>query len=352
MGNNPHPTMLAAVCDGPGEPLHLRRMPRPRPGPGQLLVKMESCGICHSDLHIRNGDEDLPDGLYPLILGHEGIGRVAEIGPGTDTGLKKGVRVGLPWLYGTCGACGPCHTDHESFCTDQQVRGIHHYGAFAEYALMNAQFAFEIPEEIHPIAGAPLLCAGLTAWSALKKTKIGPGSRVLIVGAGGLGQYAILIAKSYGAAVTVIDRDDGKLEEARSLGADAVVPAGPDAGAAVKEKGGADIVLNFAPTRAVWPTIEAAVNPMSEIVAVALVYEPVDLSMMWLIDGGHRLFGSSVGTRRETREFLAFAAKNPLPVTVEPVPLSVVNKALDRLQDGAVNGRLCIDFSLDCKGVA
>ena len=339
-------TMQAAVCDGPGEPLQIREVPTPSPERGQYLVKLESCGICHSDLHLRDGDENLPDDFYPLIFGHEGIGRIVAAGAGTEAALAVGTRVGLPWLYSTCHDCAPCLGGHETFCAEQHARGVQRNGAFAEYAILEAPFACVIPEELDPIHGAPVLCAGLTAWAGLKKTRMQPGANVLIIGAGGLGQYAIQIAKARGARVLVVDIDRSKLNEAGKLGADQIILAGPEAGREVKDAGGADIVLNFAPSSVVWQTIETAVNPMSDIVVIALIHEPVDLSMMWLIDGGHRVFGSSVGTRQETRDVLNFAASRPFEVDIETIRLSSVDDALDRLKAGDVRGRLCIDFSL------
>ncbi len=337
------PRMHAALCDAPGAALRLGEVPLPRPGPGQILVQMEACGVCHSDLHLRDGDEDLPDALYPLILGHEGIGRVVVT---CDGGPEIGARVGLPWLYHTCLDCKPCRTGAETFCQANTARGVQHHGAFAEYALAEAAFVAPIPEVLDPVLAAPLLCAGLTAWAALGKTSAGPGSRVLIIGAGGLGQYAILIAKARGAEVVVIDTDATKLDTARALGADHAVLAGPGAGAQVQAMGGADVTLNFAPNAAVWSTIETAAAPMSEIVAVALIHDPVPLSLMWLLDGGHKVFGSSVGTRQEMADFLSFAATHPMPVDVERVPFSEVDHALTRLKSGDVTGRLCVDFSL------
>ena len=340
-------TMLAALCDGPGQPLQMRRLPIPQPRPGQLLVKMESCGICHSDIHIRDGQEPVPEQCYPIILGHEGIGRITQTGPDTPTGFQIGDRVGLPWLYSTCGDCRPCLTGQETFCPDQTARGIHHHGAFAEYALMQAEFAFKIPDSLDPIQAAPLLCAGVTAWSALRKTRMSAGSRVLVIGAGGLGQYALLIAKLHGAQVLVVDPDQRKRAIAKQAGADLAIPPGPEAGPAIQAAGGADIVVNFAPTADIWRLVETAVNPMSDIVVVAMVYDPVALSMMWLINNGHRVFGSSVATRQETRDFLHFAQRNPLPVDVESVPLGAAEASLNRLKSGAVRCRLCIDFSLE-----
>ena len=339
-------TMKAAVAEASGAPLVIRDLPVPVPGRGQFLVKLESCGVCHSDLHLRNGDEGLPGEMYPLVFGHEGIGRIVAMGEGTETALSLGDRVGLPWLYDTCLDCSPCLTGAETFCTHQHARGIHYHGAFAEYAILESRFACTIPDAIDPIQGAPLLCAGLTAWSALRKTQLRPGKTVMVIGCGGLGQYAIMIAKAHGATVVAVDRDPAKLDEARARGADHLVEAGPEAGLKVKELGGADIAVNFAPTPAVWKTIEQAVNPMSDIIAIALVHDPVPLSMMWLIDGGHRVFGSSVGSRQDLRDFLAFAARSNLAIDIETIPLSGVNAALDQLQAGQVAGRICIDFSL------
>jgi propanol-preferring alcohol dehydrogenase len=336
--------MKAAISTRPGASLVIAEVPVPQVGREQVLVKLESCGICHSDLHLR--EETLPDSAYPRIFGHEGIGRVVAVGKGTRTAPALGTRVGLPWLYETCLDCSSCRSGLENYCVAQQARGVEQDGAFAEYAVLEARFACEIPEEIDPINGAPLLCAGLTAWSALKRSKLEAGQNVLIIGAGGLGQYAVLIAKARGARVIVVDQDPAKLQTARGLGADLGILAGPDAGVEVRKAGGADVTLNFAPSPKVWGTIKDAVNPLSDIIAVALVDEPVDLSMLWLIDGGHRVFGSSVGTRQDLVDFLTFAAHRPLQVDVERVSLAQVNHALDRLQAGDVTGRLCIDFSL------
>ncbi|WP_166434002.1 alcohol dehydrogenase catalytic domain-containing protein [Roseovarius spongiae] len=340
------PRMKAALCDAPGAPLEIREIDTPEPARGELLVELESCGVCHSDLHLRDGQENLPADLYPIVVGHEGIGRVVRIGEGTTGAPLIGTRVGLPWLYDTCLACKPCRTGWETYCADQTARGVERHGAFAEYALLPASFAIEIPDAIDPVQGAPLLCAGLTAWAALARARLEPGCNVVIIGAGGLGQYGIMIAKARGARVIAVDRDPAKLETARGLGAAVAIPADEHAGAAIRQAGGADVVINFAPSPSAWPMIGEAVNKMADIVTVAMVHEPVPLSMMWLIDGGHRVFGSSVGTRQDTIDFLRFAAMNPLPIDIEAIPFRDADAALDRLKRGEVAGRLCIDFSL------
>nr|WP_321511341.1 alcohol dehydrogenase catalytic domain-containing protein [uncultured Celeribacter sp.] len=331
-------TMKAALCDAPGSALRIAEVPVPVPGPGQYLVRVEACGICHSDLHVQRGEEPMPPEAFPLILGHEGIGRiVAGEGP-----LAAGTRIGLPWLYDTCQHCDPCLTGHETFCQSQKARGLDAYGAFAEYAIVEAAFATEIPDEIDPVAGGPLLCAGLTAWSALERCEVQAGKRLVIIGAGGLGQYAIAIGLARGLEVAVVDLDPAKRAEALRHGASLAVS--PDEADAIRAWGGADITLNFAPTPKVWDLIADVVNPLSQIVAVALVHDPVPLSMMWLINGGHRVMGSSVGTRAELRAFLAFAARHMPPVEIETLPFEEVGAGLERLAAGDVKGRLVLEM--------
>nr|WP_319249499.1 alcohol dehydrogenase catalytic domain-containing protein [uncultured Celeribacter sp.] len=331
-------TMKAALCDAPGSALRIAEVPVPVPGPGQYLVRVEACGICHSDLHVQRGEEPMPPEAFPLVLGHEGIGRiVAGEGP-----LAAGTRIGLPWLYDTCQHCDPCLTGHETFCQSQKARGLDAYGAFAEYAIVEAAFATEIPDEIDPVAGGPLLCAGLTAWSALERCEVQAGKRLVIIGAGGLGQYAIAIGLARGLEVAVVDLDPAKRAEALRHGASLAVS--PDEADAIRAWGGADITLNFAPTPKVWDLIADVVNPLSQIVAVALVHDPVPLSMMWLINGGHRVMGSSVGTRAELRAFLAFAARHMPAVEIETLPFEEVGAGLERLAAGDVKGRLVLEM--------
>ncbi len=332
--------MKAALCDAPGAPLRIAEVAFPSPGPGQYLVRLEACGICHSDLHVQRGEEPMPPEAFPLILGHEGIGRIVA-GQGV---LPIGTRIGLPWLYDTCQSCDPCLTGHETFCQKNRARGLDVFGAFAEYALVESAFATEIPAEIDPVTGGPLLCAGLTAWSALERCDVRAGERLLIVGAGGLGQYAIAIGLARGLEVAVVDLDPAKRAQALRQGATLAVA--PDEAEAIRAWGGADITLNFAPTPKIWDLIATAANPLSQIVAVALVHDPVPLSMMWLINGGHRVMGSSVGTRAELRAYLAFAAKHMPPVEIETLAFDEVNAGIERLASGDVKGRLVLTFDL------
>lgn len=338
--------MRAAFAVAYGKPLEIREVPIPEPGPGELLIKLETCGVCHSDLDVRKGSTAPPQSTFPLILGHEGVGIVVARGPGCGL-IAEGARVGLPWMHDTCGHCRECLTGHESFCGEHRGHGFTVNGGFAEYAVVKEAYTAVIPAAISSADAAPLLCAGVTAYGGLKKAGLAPGKTVAIFGIGGLGQYGIQIAKAAGATVFAIDANPAKLEIARRMGADQVFLAGEDAGGQIRDIGGADACINFAPSPRVWDDIVAAVNPMARVISVAQVPEPVSLNLEWLIYTGVTVTGSSVGTRQELRDLLDLGAAIGLSIDIERIPLSKADEALDRLERGDVDGRQVIDFSLE-----
>jgi len=339
-------TMRAAMAVAYGKPLEIREVPVPEPGQGELLIKLETCGVCHSDLDVRKGSTAPPESAFPLILGHEGVGIVIRRGPGCDT-IDEGTRVGLPWMHDTCGHCRQCLTGHESFCADHRGHSFHVNGGFAEYAIVKEAYTVVIPDTLSSFDAAPLLCAGVTAYGGLLKADLAPGKTCAIFGIGGLGQYGIQLAKAAGATVVAIDADPAKLEIARRLGADHAILATDDPGGAIRDIGGADACINFAPTNRVWDDIVAATNPLGRVVSVAQVPEPVSLNLEWLIFTGVHVTGSSVGTRQELRDLLDLGASLNLSIDIETIPLSRVDEALDRLDRGGVDGRQVIDFLLE-----
>lgn len=339
-------TMRAAVAVAYGKPLEIREYPIPEPGPGELLIKLETCGVCHSDLDVRKGSTAPPESTFPLILGHEGVGIVVKRGPGCSH-VEEGARVGLPWMHDTCGHCRQCLTGHESFCGEHRGHGFSVNGGFAEYAIVKEAYTVVIPAAISSADAAPLLCAGVTAYGGLLKADLAPGKTCAIFGIGGLGQYGIQIAKAMGATVVAIDANPAKLEIARRLGADHAFLAGEDAGGQIRDIGGADACINFAPSARVWDDIVTAVNPLARVVSVAQVPEPVSLNLEWLIYTGVHVTGSSVGTRQELRDLLDLGASLKLSIDIETIPLSGVDVALDRLARGEIAGRQVIDFSLE-----
>lgn len=333
------------VLRAPGQPLELAELPVPEPGPGQVLVQIQACGVCHSDVHIREGTVASPAMPSELILGHEGVGRVIACGDRVDPALQDAM-VGMPWIHDTCQSCRECLSGHESFCQGQRANGFHVQGAYAEYMLADATFVARVPEYVDPLSVAPLMCAGLTAYGGVNRARLTPGSRVAVFGCGGLGLYAVQLARRAGVEVFAIDVNAGKLEQAKRCGADHVLIAGDDTGEAIKLAGGVDAVINFAPTPATWPAMLASVRPLGRIVAAALVSEPVPVSQDWLTLTGVEITGTSVGTRLELQELLRMHAKEPFLSELTPVRLEEVNAALDALEAGRVAGRQVIHFGL------
>ena len=338
-------TMRAMVLDEPGHPLRLAELPLPRPGSGEVLVRLLACGVCHTDVHIRDGSVASAIPLRPLIPGHEGVGLVVALGDGVDPELM-GSLVGLPWIHDTCGCCRECLGGPESFCQYQRANGFTVHGAYSDYAIADASFAARLPEGTDPVSAAPLLCAGLTAYGGIRRAQVGPRSQVAIFGCGGLGLYAVQIARRTGAEVFAVDVSEDKLAQARRFGASSTFRAGPGTGAEIAAAGGVDAVINFAPTPATWPAMVEAVRPLGRIVAAAIVPEPVALNQEWLTLKGVEVTGTSVGTRLELQDLLRMHAREPFLAEITPVRLCDANAALDALEEGRVVGRQVIDFSL------
>src|SRR5262245_60785600 len=194
--------MRAALLERFAEPLVCREVPEPMPGPRQVKIRVEACGLCHSDLHVARGEWEgfKPRMAMPVILGHEVAGRVSELGPDAHR-FRVGDAVGVPWFYWTCGECEYCRQDQEVFCDRSEITGVTVHGGFAEYLVAWESHAIGIPEGLPLDQAAPLFCAGGTVWSALSKVKLDRSQRLGIWGAGGLGQYGVQLGKLAGAYV-------------------------------------------------------------------------------------------------------------------------------------------------------
>lgn len=334
--------MRAAVMAGYGQPLQLIEVARPAPGPGQILIKLQASGVCHSDVHIWKG-ESLPDVPQdPFILGHEGIGLVDAIGPGV-AGWKVGERAGAAWIHDTCGVCDLCLGGHESFCAAQRAHGFHVPGTFAEYVVAQADFAVKLPGG-DAGALAPLMCAGLTAYGAIERAGLQHGETCAIFGCGGLGLYAVQLAARRGARVVAVDSDPAKLAAATRMGAAATEQAVPGLAARWPEADRAHVSINFAPTTRTWETMVAATKPLGRIVAAAMVAEPVPLVQEWLTWSGVSITGTSVGTRAQMAELMDIHAAAPLQVDAVEIGLDGASDALAALAEGRAKGRYCIMF--------
>lgn len=334
--------MRAAVLNGFGQPLRLTDLPIPTPGKGEILIRLQASGVCHSDVHIWKGETQPAIAPYPYILGHEGVGEVAALGEGVSD-WQLGERAGAAWLHDTCGVCDLCLGGQESFCAAQRAHGFNVPGTFAEYVVAKAAFAVKVPAGAAAVL-APLMCAGLTAHGAIERSGLAHGETCAIFGCGGLGLFAVQLAARRGARVVAVDTDPAKLALARQMGASATELGRPGLAEAWPEDLRAHVSINFAPTPLTWSAMQAATRPLGRIVAAAMVSEPVPLSQEWLTWTGITITGTSVGTRAQMAALMQLHSANPLESAVEVIALKDTSEALAALDQGRANMRYCIEF--------
>jgi propanol-preferring alcohol dehydrogenase len=338
--------MQAAVVEVFGKPLVLQEVDIPTAGPGQVLVKTEACGVCHTDLHAANGDWPLKPAL-PFIPGHEGIGIVTAIGTGV-TAVREGDRVGVPWLYSACGHCEYCLAAREPVCAQAQFGGYTKNGGFAEYIVADPNYVAHIPSTLAARDAAPLICAGITSYKGINETQARPGEWVVISGVGGLGHLAIQYARAMGLRVCAVDIDDGKLAHARRLGADVTVNAKHEDPVAAVEKatgGGAHGVLITAPSLGAFKQGVGMTRKHGTCVLVGLPPGEFPTPLFDVVANCITIRGSFVGNRRDMAEALAFAADGKVKADIELQPLSAINDVFHRLAHGDVPSRVVLEFA-------
>jgi alcohol dehydrogenase, propanol-preferring len=336
--------MKAAVVRAFGQPLYIEDAPVPVPGPGQVLVKIEACGVCHTDLHAAGGEWPVKPNP-PFIPGHEGVGYVAEVGPGVRH-VKSGDRVGVPWLHSACGHCPHCLGGWETLCEAQQNTGYSVNGGFAEYALAEADYVGHLPDNVGFVEIAPILCAGVTVYKGLKVTDTKPGDWVAISGIGGLGHLAVQYARAMGLNVVAVDVDDAKLALARRLGASLAINARTEDPAAVirREIGGAHGVLVTAVSSHAFSQALGMVRRGGTVSLNGLPPGDFPLPIFDMVLNGITVRGSIVGTRLDLLESLQFAAEGKVKATVSTDRLDNINDVFERMRRGAIEGRVVLDL--------
>ena len=336
--------MKAAVLREFKSPLSIEEIVQPQPGEHEVLIEVEACGVCHSDLHLA--DADWPQLLRivkkPLILGHEIAGRVVETGALVEN-LQIGDRVGIPWLHWSCGECEFCREGNENLCVKQQITGVTVDGGFAEFVKAPASHVLKIPEQLSSSDAAPLFCAGVTVYRALQHAKIQPGQRLAVFGVGGLGQLAVQIGVGLGAAVSAIDVSDEKLAQARTFGASETLNATTaNVAKELRRAGGVHAAIVTSAAKAAYDTAFLCVRPTGILLVVGLPAEPICFPPISMAASEVRIQASSVGTRQDLRAVLAMAAAGKIHSQVTTRPLAQVNEVMAELRHGKVSGRIVL----------
>lgn len=336
--------MKAAVVTRFKEPLEVREVEMGRPAPGQVLVKIEASGLCHTDIHAAHGDWPVKPTL-PLIPGHEGVGRIVEIGKDVSD-LSVGDRVALPWLAQACGRCRYCIAGTETYCVAPQYMGYTIDGGYAEYTIGYASHVVRVPAEVSSIDAAPITCAGVTTFAALKSAAPQPAETVMVVGIGGLGHLGLQYGHVFGSRTIAVDVEDAKLDLARQLGADEIVDARGDQVGQVASLGGADVALVTVPSPKAMQAAHACLNPTGRLVLVGLPADnTLSIPVFETVLRGIKVMGSLVGTRNDLADCFALHAAGRTQVITETRPLESVNECFDEVLAGKVPARLVFDFT-------
>ena len=336
--------MRAAVVPALGAPLEIRDVPVPAPGAGQVLVRIEASGLCHTDIHAARGDWPVKPKM-PLIPGHEGVGEVVAVGPG-DSPVAPGDRVALPWLGHACGHCRYCVAGWETYCVSPQYMGYTMDGGYADFTLAYASHVVKIPDGVPWVDAAPLTCAGVTTYKALKVAHPQPNETAMVVGIGGLGHMALQYARIFGTTTVAVDVEDEKLQLAKDLGADHVVDGRGDQGQALADLGGVDVAVVTVPSPAAMRAAHAALNPNGRLVLVGLPADNrLELPVFETVLKGISVIGSLVGTRNDLADCFALHAAGHTRVVAETRRLEDVNECFAEVLAGRVPARLVFDLS-------
>ena len=338
--------MKAAVVTSFDAPLALEERPVPTPAAGQVVVQIEASGLCHTDIHAAHGDWPVKP-TPPFVPGHEGVGLITAVGADV-TQRSVGERVAIAWLGHACGHCDHCISGWETLCEQQRNSGYSVDGAFAEYAVADADYVVPVPAEVRAFDAAPLTCAGVTTYKAIKVADVVPGERVAIFGVGGLGHLAVQYARLVGAEVIAVDLTEEKLQLARELGADHTVNAATtDPVPAIAELGGADVAVALAVTPKAFEQAFATLRRGGRLVCVALPPEsdgPMHLPIFETVLKGISVIGSIVGTRQDLAEVFRLHALGRTRVIAESRKLDEVNEAIEDVLHARTAARLVFQF--------
>ncbi|MCM4084854.1 alcohol dehydrogenase AdhP [Paractinoplanes hotanensis] len=334
--------MRAAVVTSFDQPLEVKQIPLPEPAEGQIRVRIEASGLCHTDIHAARGDWPVKP-TPPFVPGHEGVGIVEKTGPGV-TEHEVGDRVAVPWLGQACGTCEYCLTGWETLCESQLNTGYAIDGGHAEYLIADSRYAVAVPDGIDPAEAAPLTCAGVTTYKAVKVGGVTPGDRVAIFGIGGLGHLAQQYAQIFGGETIAIDVTEEKLALAKELGAAHVINAATtDPVAAIEAIGGADVAVVLAADPQVLEQAHASLRRGGRLILVSLPKDnAMSLPIFQTVLKGISVIGSIVGTRADLAEVFRLHAAGRTKVFYESRSLEDINAAIEDVLHSRVPARLVL----------
>ena len=335
--------MQAAVLTEYNSDLTLEDRDVPEPGRGEVLIEVDACGVCHSDLHLQQGDFPMAD--LPVVPGHEVVGRVSEQGTGVDE-PADGTPVGMPWRYTSCGRCDLCLSGREIMCSNGRVTGVTDDGGYQEYMIAPADDVTPVPESLDPEHAAPLMCAGITTFNGLRNGNVSPSDDVAVIGLGGLGHLGVQYADQMARRVAVLSTSPDKEGFARSLGADHFINTSHNhPGEALQEwNGGADLVLSTAPSSEVNSAAAEGLAPDGRLVLLGVTVEELEINPMLLIEGRRKVMGSPSGGRADLRDTLQFSAEHSILPDIDTHPLDDVQDVFSQLRDGSLQGRAVLSM--------
>ncbi len=331
--------MQAAVLKEPKGKPQIEDRAVPAPGPGDVLIRVRACGVCHGDLMVRNGE--FPFVRFPIVPGHEVAGVVESVGEGVDH-PRPGTRVGVPWLFSACGHCKHCILGDEVLCANGQYAGMTRDGGYQEFMLARAGYVLSLPDALSFSDAAPLMCAGLSVYSGLHHAGFKPGDKVAVLGLGGLGEMAVQFARAMGGRVAVVSSTRQKEAQARELGVEKFIHQGTES---IDESlrswdGGPDIILQVAPSP---DSANAALRGLArDGTFVALAPVPITVDSLALALLRQRILGSSSGSRKELLATLDLAAAHGIRPHLRRFPLNRASDALDELENARPAGRVVL----------
>ena len=321
---------------GPGEPLQRQEVAPLTPGPGELVLDVLHCGLCHSDLSMLDNAWGMSS--YPLVAGHEAVGRVVAVGDGVDPAHLGQLR-GLGWFAGSCGHCPQCLAGRANLCSSAESTIVGRPGAFASQVKARQDWAIPLPEGLSAADAGPLFCGGITVFAPLIDEAVSPTSRVAVIGVGGLGHMALQFCRAWGCEVTALTTNPAKAEEARALGAHRVVPLAELAG----EAGRFDLIINTANQPLDWSVVIAALAPLGRLHQLGAVLEPMTVNAFDLIVSRRAITGSPTSSPASLLKMVEFCARHGIKPMVEHLPMTRINEAIERLHKGDVRYRFVLD---------